>query len=82
MLVRDAGAHHGIDPFARRLDARWEDLAAAYGLRVARTDDPGPGLARALAQARDGLTRGERWMIVLAQAFHPPRTTSPRWREA
>ena len=70
--------HRGVD----LVEPRWEDLAAAYGLRVARTDDPGPGLARALAQARDGLTRGERWLIVLEQAFHPPRTTSPRWREA
>jgi acetolactate synthase-1/2/3 large subunit len=63
------------------VEPHWEDLAAAYDLKVVRTDDPGQGLARALAQARNGLTCGERWMVVLEAAFHPPRTTSPRWRE-
>jgi len=70
--------HRGVD----LVEPRWEDLASAYGLRVVRTDDPGAGLARALTQARDGLSWGERWMVVLEQAFHPPRTTSPRWRES
>ena len=70
--------HRGVD----LVEPRWEDLGAAYGLKVVRTDDPGTGLARALTQAREGLTCGERWMVVLEQAFHPPRTTSPRWREA
>jgi len=70
--------HRGVD----LVEPRWEDLGAAYGLKVARTDDPGTGLARGLTQAREGLTCGERWMVVLEQAFHPPRTTSPRWREA
>jgi len=70
--------HRGVD----LVEPRWEDLASAYGLKVVRTDDPGDGLARALTQARDGLTRGERWMVVLEQALHPPRTTSPRWRES
>jgi len=70
-------AHRGVD----LVEPRWEDLAAAYGLKVVRTDDPGAGLARALTQAREGLTCGDRWMIVLEQAFYPPRTTSPRWRE-
>jgi thiamine pyrophosphate-dependent acetolactate synthase large subunit-like protein len=69
--------HRGVD----LVEPRWEDLGAAYGLKVVRTDDPGTGLARALTQAREGLTCGERWMVVLVQAFHPPRTTSPRWRE-
>ena len=69
--------HRGVD----LVEPRWEDLAAAYGLRVVRTHDPGAGLARALTQARDGLSCGERWMVVLEQAFHPPRTTSPRWRD-
>ncbi len=70
--------HRGVD----LVEPRWEDLASAYGFKVVRTDDPGAGLARALTQARDGLTCGERWMVVLDQAFHPPRTTSPRWRES
>jgi acetolactate synthase-1/2/3 large subunit len=69
--------HRGVDLLA----PRWEELASAYGLEVVRTDDPGAGLDRALALARDGLGSGERWIIVLEQAFHPPRTTSPRWRE-
>jgi acetolactate synthase-1/2/3 large subunit len=69
--------HRGVD----LVEPRWEDLASAYGLRVARTDDPGAGLARALATVRDGMTRGEHWLVVLEAAFHPPRTTSPRWRE-
>ena len=69
--------HRGVD----LVEPRWEDLASAYGMNVVRTDDPGVGLARALTQARDGLTCGERWMIVLEASFHPPRTTSPRWRE-
>jgi acetolactate synthase-1/2/3 large subunit len=69
--------HRGVD----LVEPRWEDLAAAYGMRVMRTDDPGAGLARALTQARDGLTCGERWMVVLEAALFPPRTTSPRWRE-
>ena len=63
------------------VEPRWEDLAAAFDLKVVRTHDPGEGLTRALAQARNGLTCGERWMVVLEAAFHPPRTTSPRWRE-
>jgi acetolactate synthase-1/2/3 large subunit len=71
-------AHRGVD----LVEPRWEDLASAYGLRMARTDDPGTGLSRALAQARTGVERGEVWLVVLEQAFHPPRTTSPRWREA
>jgi len=70
--------HRGVD----LVEPRWEDLASAYGVTFVRTDDPGAGLARALTRARDGLTCGERTMIVLEQAFHPPRTTSPRWREA
>ena len=70
--------HRGVS----LVEPRWEDLAAAYGLQVVRTADPGDGLARALAQARNGLTCGERWMVVLEAAFHPPRTTSPRWRES
>jgi acetolactate synthase-1/2/3 large subunit len=70
--------HRGVD----LVEPRWEDLASAYGLTCVRTDDPGAGLARALAQAGDGVMRGEQWMVVLEQAFHPPRTTSPRWRES
>jgi acetolactate synthase-1/2/3 large subunit len=70
--------HRGVD----LVEPRWEDLAAAYGITVVRTDDPGAGLARALTTAREGLTCGDRTMIVLEQAFHPPRTTSPRWRES
>ena len=70
--------HRGVD----LVEPRWEDLAAAYGMKVVRTDDPGPGLARSLTAAREGLTCGDRTMIVLEQAFHPPRTTSPRWRES
>ena len=70
--------HRGVD----LVEPRWEDLATAYGVSVVRTDDPGVGLARALTAAREGLTCGDRTMIVLEQAFHPPRTTSPRWRES
>jgi acetolactate synthase-1/2/3 large subunit len=70
--------HHGVD----LVEPRWEDLASAYGLRCARTDDPGVGLTQAIATAREGLTAGAHTLIVLEQAFHPPRTTSPRWREA
>ena len=70
--------HRGVD----LVEPRWDDLAAAYGMKVVRTDDPGAGLARGLTQARDGLTCGERWMVVLEAALFPPRTTSPRWREA
>jgi len=70
--------HRGVD----LVEPRWEDLAAAYGMKVVRTDDPGAGLARSLTAAREGLTCGDRTMIVLEQAFHPPRTTSPRWRES
>jgi acetolactate synthase-1/2/3 large subunit len=69
--------HRGVDLRA----PRWDELASAYGLRFGRTDDPGDGLGLALAQARDGVTRGESWMVVLDAALHPPRTTSPRWRE-
>jgi acetolactate synthase-1/2/3 large subunit len=69
--------HRGVD----LVEPRWEDLASAYGMKVVRTSDPGPGLARALTQAREGLTCGERWLVVLEQSFFPPRTTSPRWRE-
>ena len=69
--------HRGVD----LVEPRWEDLASAYGMKVVRTSDPGAGLARALTQAREGLTCGERWMVVLEQSFFPPRTTSPRWRE-
>jgi thiamine pyrophosphate-dependent acetolactate synthase large subunit-like protein len=69
--------HRGVE----LVEPRWEDLAAAYGMRALRTDDPGAGLERALAGALDGLARGERWMVVLEAAFLPPRTTSPRWRE-
>ena len=70
--------HRGVD----LVEPHWEQLAEAYGLRCMRTDDPGAGLAAALAEARDGLATGEQAMVVLEQAFHPPRTTSPRWREA
>ena len=70
--------HRGVD----LVEPRWEDLAAAYGMKVVRTGDPGAGLARSLTTAREGLTCGDRTMIVLEQAFHPPRTTSPRWRES
>jgi acetolactate synthase-1/2/3 large subunit len=69
--------HRGVD----LVEPRWEDLASAYGMKVVRTSDPGAGLAQALTQAREGLTCGERWLVVLEQSFHPPRTTSPRWRE-
>jgi len=69
--------HRGVD----LVEPRWEDLASAYGMKVVRTSDPGAGLARALTQAREGLTCGDRWLVVLEQSFHPPRTTSPRWRE-
>ena len=67
--------HRGVD----LVEPRWEDLGAAYGVPVRRTDDPGAGLAAALAEARavDGPA-----MVVLEAAFHPPRTTSPRWNEA
>ncbi len=70
--------HRGVD----LVEPRWEHLAAAYGFTAVRTDDPGAGLARAVAAAREGLNRGERTLVVLEQEFHPPRTTSPRWREA
>ncbi len=70
-------AHRGVD----LVEPGWEALADAYGMRVVRTDDPGAGLARALTQAREGMTCGERWMVVLDAALFPPRTTSPRWRE-
>jgi acetolactate synthase-1/2/3 large subunit len=70
--------HRGVD----LVEPRWEDLAAAYAMKVVRTDDPAAGLARALTTAREGLTCGDRTMIVLEQALHPPRTTSPRWRES
>ncbi len=70
--------HRGVD----LVEPRWADLAAAYGLAMTRTDDPSTGLARALERAREGAVRGECSMVVLEQAFHPPRTTSPRWREA
>lgn len=67
--------HRGVD----LVEPRWEDLGAAYGMPVRRTDDPGDGLAKALAEAR---TVGGPAMVVLEAAFHPPRTTSPRWNEA
>jgi thiamine pyrophosphate-dependent acetolactate synthase large subunit-like protein len=70
--------HRGVD----LVEPHWDQLAEAYGLRCMRTDDPGAGLAAALAEARDGLAAGEHALVVLEQAFHPPRTTSPRWREA
>ncbi|MBI1378352.1 MAG: thiamine pyrophosphate-binding protein [Frankiales bacterium] len=70
--------HRGVD----LVEPVWEDLARAFGLRCTRTDDPGAGLARALTQARDGLACGDQWLVVLEQRFRPPRTTSPRWREA
>ncbi|HET7899727.1 MAG TPA: thiamine pyrophosphate-binding protein [Candidatus Nanopelagicales bacterium] len=67
--------HRGVD----LVEPHYEDLGAAYGVPVLRTDDPGEGLAKALAEARavDGPA-----MVVLEAAFHPPRTTSPRWNEA
>ncbi len=34
--------HRGVD----LVEPRWDDLAAAYGMRVMHTDDPGAGLAR------------------------------------
>jgi acetolactate synthase-1/2/3 large subunit len=67
--------HRGVD----LLEPRWEDLAAAYGIPVQRTDDPAAGLSEALARAR--ATEGPS-LVVLEARFHPPRTTSPRWREA
>ena len=70
--------HRGVD----LLEPRWEDVAAAYGMHVARTDDAGAGLTSALTAARDGLARGEQHLVVLDAALMPPRTTSPRWREA
>jgi acetolactate synthase-1/2/3 large subunit len=70
--------HRGVD----LVEPRWEDMASAYDLRCLRTDDPGAGLAQAIAAAREGLAAGENTLVVLEQAFHPPRTTSPRWREA
>ena len=70
--------HRGVD----LVEPRWEHLASAYGLTVERTADPGPGLSRALGRARESVARGECSLVVLEQAFHPPRTTSPRWREA
>jgi acetolactate synthase-1/2/3 large subunit len=69
--------HRGVD----LVEPRWEHLAAAYGLRHVRTDDARGGLAHAITAARAALAAGERTLIVLEQAFDPPRTTSPRWRE-
>lgn len=70
--------HRGVD----LVEPRWEHLAEAFDMSFVRTADPGPGLAEALAAARDGVARGERWLVLLEHRFHPPRTTSPRWREA
>jgi acetolactate synthase-1/2/3 large subunit len=67
--------HRGVD----LVEPRWETLGAAYGIPVRRVTSTGAELADALAEARavDGPA-----MVVLEAAFHPPRTTSPRWNEA
>ena len=70
--------HRGVD----LVEPQWEHLAAAYGMAMARTDDPGPGLARALSNARAGIERGDSTLVVLDAAFYPPRTTSPRWNSS
>jgi thiamine pyrophosphate-dependent acetolactate synthase large subunit-like protein len=70
-------AERGVD----LLEPKWDLLAAAYDFRYERTDDPGEGLAAALVRARTALDAGERTLLVLDAAFHPPRTTSPRWSE-
>jgi acetolactate synthase-1/2/3 large subunit len=70
--------HRGVD----LLEPRWSDIAAAYGMSLLRTDDAGAGLAAALTSARTAVARGEQPLIVLDAALMPPRTTSPRWREA
>jgi hypothetical protein len=51
-------------------------------MSLLRTDDAGAGLAAALTSARTAVARGEQPLIVLDAALMPPRTTSPRWREA
>ena len=59
--------HRGVD----LLEPRWEDLAAAYGMQVARTDDAGAGLPRRWPPAREGLARGEQHLVVLDAALMP-----------
>lgn len=56
----------------------WLALAAAFQITAELADGPGEPLRAALARA--AATTGPR-LVLLQAALHPPRTTSPRWKE-
>ncbi len=56
----------------------WLALAAAFQIQAEAADAPGEPLRAALARA--AASGGPR-LVLLKAALHPPRTTSPRWKE-
>ncbi|OIQ80943.1 putative 2-ketoarginine decarboxylase AruI [mine drainage metagenome] len=58
----------------------WRLLAASFDITFAEVTDL-TDLAAALAVAHQRNTEGYPHILLLRSAIHPPRTTSPRWRE-
>lgn len=59
----------------------WAILAAAFGISFTDIESLDQ-LGEALAVGHDRNVAGHPHMIVLNATIHPPRTTSPRWRES
>ncbi len=59
----------------------WAILAASFGISFTGIESVDQ-LGEALAVGHDRNIAGHPHMIVLNATIHPPRTTSPRWRES
>jgi len=59
----------------------WAILAASFGISFTNIESVDQ-LGEALAVGHDRNIAGHPHMIVLNATIHPPRTTSPRWRES
>ena len=59
----------------------WAILAASFGISFTGIESVDQ-LGEALAVGHDRNIAGHPHMIVLNETIHPPRTTSPRWRES
>lgn len=59
----------------------WAILAASFGISFTNIESVDQ-LGEALAVGHDRNITGHPHMIVLNATIHPPRTTSPRWRES
>ncbi|CAB5078240.1 unannotated protein [freshwater metagenome] len=59
----------------------WAILAASFGISFTDIESVDQ-LGEALAVGHDRNVAGHPHMIVLNATIHPPRTTSPRWRES